>query len=157
MNAMTKRGYGIFLLAVWLIVVNVLDLLNLINLTLFQILAVVGLVVGALLLWEVKSKNIVRNLGIILLAIWLILVGVGTFINLSSLSSILNILAIVAGVLLIGQGYMTGMMKNLGMLLTGVWVGVPPFLVLLGISIGGLGIVFTIVGLVAGLLLLMDR
>ena len=42
-----------------------------------------------------------RNLGIVLLAIWLILIGLSGFINFGSIGQLLNILAIAAGGLLL--------------------------------------------------------
>ncbi len=42
-----------------------------------------------------------RNLGLLLLAIWLILVGLSGFVNLGDIAKLLNILAIAAGVLLL--------------------------------------------------------
>ncbi len=42
-----------------------------------------------------------RNLGMLLLAIWLILVGLAGFVNLGDLAKLLDILAIAAGVLLL--------------------------------------------------------
>ncbi len=42
-----------------------------------------------------------KNLGILLLAIWLILVGLAGFVNLGELAKLLDILAIAAGVLLL--------------------------------------------------------
>ncbi len=42
-----------------------------------------------------------RNLGTLLLAIWLILIGLSGFISLGDLNKVLDILAIAAGVLLL--------------------------------------------------------
>ncbi len=42
-----------------------------------------------------------KNLGLLLLAIWLILVGLSGFVNLGDIAKLLNILAIAAGVLLL--------------------------------------------------------
>ncbi len=42
-----------------------------------------------------------KNLGLLLLAIWLILVGLSGFVNLGELAKLLDILAIAAGVLLL--------------------------------------------------------
>lgn len=42
-----------------------------------------------------------KNLGTLLLAIWLILIGLSGFISLGSLRPVLDILAIAAGVLLL--------------------------------------------------------
>ena len=48
--------------------------------------------------------NITRNIGMLLLSIWLILTGLSTFASLSGLGPILAILAIVAGIfILIGR------------------------------------------------------
>ena len=48
--------------------------------------------------------NITKNIGFLLLAIWLILTGLSTFIAMSGLATILAILAIAAGVfILIGR------------------------------------------------------
>jgi uncharacterized membrane protein len=45
--------------------------------------------------------RLVKNPSVLLLAIWLILVGVSGFINLGDFKRILDILAIIAGVLLL--------------------------------------------------------
>jgi hypothetical protein len=42
-----------------------------------------------------------RNLGVLVLAIWLILVGLRAFISLGDLGKIIDLLAIAAGVLLL--------------------------------------------------------
>jgi len=42
-----------------------------------------------------------KNLGMLLLAIWLVLSGLSAFISLGGLGQILNILAIAAGVLIL--------------------------------------------------------
>ena len=41
-----------------------------------------------------------KNLGMILLSIWLILIGLSAFVNLGELTKLLSIIAIAAGVLL---------------------------------------------------------
>lgn len=43
----------------------------------------------------------VKNLGMLLLAIWLILFGLSGFVNLGDLSKVLSVLAIAAGVLVL--------------------------------------------------------
>jgi hypothetical protein len=48
--------------------------------------------------------NITKNIGFLLLAIWLILTGLSAFISMAGLAVILSILAIAAGVfILIGR------------------------------------------------------
>jgi len=48
--------------------------------------------------------NFTRNIGFLLLAIWLILTGLSAFVSMGGLAVILSILAIVAGIfILIGR------------------------------------------------------
>jgi hypothetical protein len=42
-----------------------------------------------------------NNIGFVLLAIWLILVGIAEFVSLGNIGSIMNILALAAGVLIL--------------------------------------------------------
>ena len=42
-----------------------------------------------------------KNLGTLLLAVWLILIGLSAFVNLGDIAKLMNILAIAAGVLLL--------------------------------------------------------
>jgi len=45
--------------------------------------------------------KITRNLGMLVLAIWLILTGLAGFVNIGQLSQLLGLLALAAGVLLL--------------------------------------------------------
>lgn len=45
--------------------------------------------------------NINKNLGMLLLGIWLILVGIAQFVTLGDLSTVMNVLALIAGILII--------------------------------------------------------
>lgn len=45
--------------------------------------------------------NFNRNIGLLLLGIWLVLVGIQQFISLGDIGAIMNILALAAGVLII--------------------------------------------------------
>lgn len=42
-----------------------------------------------------------RNLGLLLLGIWLILVGIAEFVSLGNIGTVMNILALAAGVLIV--------------------------------------------------------
>jgi hypothetical protein len=50
---------------------------------------------------EVSNVKLTKNLGMILLAIWLILTGLSAFISLGGIGTLLAILAIAAGVLIL--------------------------------------------------------
>ena len=50
---------------------------------------------------EVSNMKLTQNLGMILLAIWLIVTGLSAFISLGGIGTLLAILAIAAGVLIL--------------------------------------------------------
>jgi hypothetical protein len=101
----------------------------------------------------------VRNLGNILLAVWLILVGVLPLINLNFPGSdlILPLLAIAAGVLLlVGRGRVK-LSRNLGVLLLSIWLILYGVLPLLKVSFPPAGVVLGVLAIAAGVLLLLNR
>jgi hypothetical protein len=111
-----------------------------------------------------------RNLGILLLAIWLILTGIIPLLGLNFPQSglLLAILAIAAGVFLLVEargGWVRGRggnrrdwyAGNLGFLLLGIYlilVGILPFL---RITAPGLNMILAVLAIAAGLLLLLRR
>jgi hypothetical protein len=100
-----------------------------------------------------------KNLGNILLAVWLILVGLLPLLNLrfSGSDLILPVLAIAAGVLiLVGRGRVK-LSGNLGVLLLGVWLILYGVLPLLKISFPAAGVVLGVLAIAAGVLLLLNR
>ena len=57
--------------------------------------------IALLTLKEVSNMKLTQNLGMLLLAIWLILTGLSAFISLGGIGTLLAILAIAAGVLIL--------------------------------------------------------
>ena len=55
----------------------------------------------AILTQEMNNMKLTKNLGMLLLAIYLILVGVSAFVSLGQLSIVVAILAIAAGILIL--------------------------------------------------------
>lgn len=100
-----------------------------------------------------------RNLGLILLAIWLILYGaVGVLgVNIPSGDLLLAILAVAAGVLiLVGQRKLR-FSGNLGMLLLAIWLIASGLMQILGINFPSGGLLMAILAIAAGILLLLKR
>jgi hypothetical protein len=109
--------------------------------------------------------NVRRNLGFVLLAIWLILTGLLGLPGLSIAGAdlVLAILAIAAGVLiLLGPTRLAGggtlrLTSNLGMILLSIWLILTGLLPLVGITIPGLGLVLALIAVAAGILILIGR
>jgi hypothetical protein len=102
----------------------------------------------------------VKNLGVILLSIWLIATGLLSLLNISIPYSgvILALLAIAAGILLlIGREYTRKLPRNLGMILLSIWLIVAGLLPLLNVSIPASDVILALLAIAAGVLLLLRR
>lgn len=97
------RNLGMLLLAIWLILTGLLPLLNLNIPSIGPILAILAIAAGVLLLLEGRKVNFSRNLGMLLLSIYLIATGLLSLLAVTFPASgtILAILAVAAGVLLL--------------------------------------------------------
>ena len=100
-----------------------------------------------------------RNIGMLLLAIWLILEGAIVLFKIDFPGSdiILAILAIAAGVLLILDQRKMRFTGNLGMLLLAIWLILFGLLQVLSISFPSSGTILAILAIAAGVLLLLHR
>ncbi len=110
--------------------------------------------------------KISSNLGMILLAIWLILTGLLPLLGISfpGAATLLAILAIAAGVLiLLGPARLAGGFRSMrttgswGMILLGIWLILVGLLPLLGISIPAGATILALLAIAAGVLILMGR
>lgn len=97
------RNLGMILLAVWLILTGLLPLLNLSFPASATILAILAIAAGVLFLMEGRRTRLSKNLGMLLLAIWLIVSGLLPLLNINFPASgiVLALLAVAAGVLLL--------------------------------------------------------
>lgn len=97
------RHLAIILLATWLIASGLLPLLNVSIPSSDVILAVLAIAAGVLLLLNRGEFRLPRNLGVLLLGVWLILAGALPLLSISFPSSevILGLLAASAGILLL--------------------------------------------------------
>jgi hypothetical protein len=110
--------------------------------------------------------KISNNLGMILLAIWLILTGLLPLLSIGipGGETLLAILAIAAGVLiLLGPARLTGGLRsmrgtrNWGMLLLGIWLILAGLLPLLSLSIPAGATILALLAVAAGVLILLGR
>ncbi len=97
------RHLGYILLAIWLILTGLVALVKLNIPGGETLLAILAIAAGVMLLIGDRSVKWRRNLGILLLAIWLIAMGLIALLGLHipSAGLILAILAIAAGVLIL--------------------------------------------------------
>jgi hypothetical protein len=90
------------LLAVWLILSGLVQLVNLAIPSGPTILALLAIVVGILIILEIRAAP-TRNIGRLLLAIWLILAGLLPLLGISfpASATVLAVLAVAAGILML--------------------------------------------------------
>jgi len=101
-----------------------------------------------------------QNLANILLAVYLIGVGLIQFIpSLSSLSIVLSVLAIAAGVLMLlgSRGAKLSLGANLGWLLLAIWLIATGVLAIVKVNIPSQDVILAALAIVAGALLLLRR
>ena len=100
-----------------------------------------------------------RKWAIPILAIYLIGAGLVPLINvnLPSTSLVLSILAIAAGILLLLGGTQVRIPRNLGGILLAIWLILVGILPLLNITFPSQEIILAVVGVAAGILLLLRR
>ncbi len=100
-----------------------------------------------------------KNLGMMLLSIWLIVTGLLTFATVSIPSSdiILALLAIAAGILFLLDMREKRLSGNLGIILLSIWLILVGLLPLLSVTVPYSDIALAILAIVAGVLLLIRR
>lgn len=100
-----------------------------------------------------------KNLGTILLAIWLIAAGLIPLIGISFPASgtILALLAIAAGILLLLDRKKISLKGNIGALLLSIWLILSGLVPLLRLSFPASDVILAILAVAAGILLLLKR
>jgi hypothetical protein len=105
-----NQNIGMLLLAIWLILTGLLPLLNISIRSSGIILAVLAIAAGIMIVLgsaglgrDTRSVALTRNLGMLVLAIWLILTGLFSAIRITFPASgiLLAALAVAAGVLIL--------------------------------------------------------
>jgi hypothetical protein len=153
------RSTGMILLTAYLILVGILALFNIQFSGADTLVGILALAAGIVLLVQLPRGRWTRNLGIILLAIWLILEGLlGLFgFHFSGEGIVLGIIAIVAGAILLFRLPRGRLSRNLGIILLSIWLILEGLLSLFGFSFASEGIVLGILAIAAGVLILFER
>jgi len=94
---------GTILLSIWLIATGLIPLLDLSFAAADIVLAVLAIAAGVLLLFRGGRVHLTKNLGTLLLSIWLILTGLLSLLDLDfrGRGIVMALLAIAAGILLL--------------------------------------------------------
>lgn len=155
------KNLGMILLAIWLIIRGLVALISLSFTGLDVLLGILAIAAGLLILFGLRNSKFSepRNLGLLLLGIWLSLTGLLAFASLGAgwVDVVLALLAIAAGALLLFALLQKGPLADLGLLLLAVWLLITGLVSLLGFGFSGLNIILGILVLVAGILLLVGR
>lgn len=98
-----------------------------------------------------------KRIALILLAVWLVATGLFSLIDLTFTGSglVLNILAIVAGVLILLQG--DSWSAKIGMIFLGVWLVLTGLVAVAGVSFQGSSLVLNLLAIGAGVLILLEE
>ena len=96
-----NKNLGVVLLGIWLIATGLFPLLNVSFTGSSLLLALLAIAAGVLILVGTRGGRLPRNLGTLLLSIWLIVTGLFPLLNIRFANSdlLLALLAIAAGVL----------------------------------------------------------
>ena len=103
--------------------------------------------------------KIVNNIGLIIFAVWLLIRGFIELFGLTftGMNVVLPLLAILAGVLLLLRIRESNVAINLGFLLLSMWLILTGAVPLLQVNVPELNIILAVLGLAAGVLLLMGQ
>jgi len=106
-----------------------------------------------------KRRQPLKNLGMVLLSIWLIVTGLLTFVTVSIPSSgiVLALLAIAAGVLFLLDMREKRLSGNIGIILLSIWLILAGLLPLLSVTVHYSDFALAILSVVSGILLLIRR
>lgn len=97
-----RERLGIFVLAIWLILSGLVELINLSIPSGDLLLAIMAIIAGVLIFLEIRAIPS-KNIGRILLAIWLVLTGLLPLLSITfpSQAVVMAVLALASGVLLL--------------------------------------------------------
>ena len=101
--------------------------------------------------------GLTKRVALIVLSVWLIATGLFAVadIGFASAGLILNLLAIVAGVLILLQAEKWS--AQIGMTLLGIWLAATGLMPLIAINIQAIGLVLNLLAIAAGVLILVER
>ena len=97
-----RERLGMFVLAIWLILLGLMELVNLAIPSGDLLLAIIAIIAGVLIFLEIRAVPS-KNIGRVLLAIWLVLTGLFALLAITfpSQAVVMAVLALASGVLLL--------------------------------------------------------
>jgi hypothetical protein len=147
------------LLALWLIVFGVVVAFGIIFPGGDELIAILGIGAGVLLIYENRGR-FTRNVGTLLVSVWLIVNGVTLLIPeliFSQLAPILVLLVLAGGAFIMVEALARGLGDHLGAFLLGVFLIASNVLPLLQVTAPFLYTVAFVIGIAAGVLILLKR
>lgn len=98
-----SKEFGMILLSAWLIATGLISLLDVRFPGADMILAILAVAAGAVIGLGLRGKKLSGNLGLILLALWLILAGIASLfgLNFTGIDMLMALLAVIAGGLIL--------------------------------------------------------
>ena len=146
------KNLAILLLAVWLIVAGVFQIVGFGGTILGLLLNVLAIAAGIVIILTMRSE-----LEMLLVGVWLTAMGAVSLVSLGfgGLGLILGLLAIAAGALIVLR--MGKPTSNLGKLLLAIWLIGTGLIYVISLSFAGLGTIMALLAIGAGVLLLLKR
>jgi hypothetical protein len=151
-----SKVIGVILLAIWLILTGLIAALGLSLPGLGIVMGVLAVAAGAGLFVGTGS-GITKDVGVILLAIWLIFTGLFSLLPLrfGGLEVVTAALALAAGaILLFSSGYIKA---RIGIILLSLWLILTALMTLVALSFNRSSLIMGIIAIAAGALLLIQR
>ena len=151
-----NRYIGVILLAIWLILTGLIMALGLSLPGLSIVMGILAIAAGAGL-FVGTGHGITKDVGIILLAIWLIFTGLFSLLPLrfNGLEGVTAAVALAAGaVLLFSSGYIKA---RIGVILLSLWLILTALMTLVSLSFNRSTLIMGIIAVAAGVLLLIQR
>jgi hypothetical protein len=151
-----SKYIGVILLAIWLILTGLIAALGLSLPGLGIVMGVLAIAAGAGLFIGTGS-GITKDVGVILLAIWLIFTGLFSLLPLrfGGLEVVTAALALAAGaILLFSSGYIKA---RIGIILLSLWLILTALMTLVALSFNRSSLIMGIIAIAAGALLLIQR
>lgn len=151
------ENIGVFLLSVWLIIVNALTLFDLRVPNWNMIYGALVLLTGIFLFFRLNDPKAYVNVGMFLLALFLLVTSALMIFNTNFPSGniILAFTAALAGVFFVPVIFEQKNFYNLGMFMTGIWLILSNVLPMVGIAHPYLNFGLVLWGMLASLFLLM--
>ena len=151
------KSWHTLFLAIWLILIGLVDIIHLSFSGIPVILAILAILAGLFLIFAGKKINRMDHFGSLMLAIWLILKGMFSLFNIdfSGGHIFFGVLAVFTGFLFLLDKKRTS--HRFGVWLLAIWLILTGLIMLINLSFSGLPLILGILALASGILLLIQK